>query len=216
MNPANFKRKWGEDELPIVDQFTYLGVELSKDCSWDAHVAKVTGKGKSQVGEMDAILSDAHLDTRTKTCIWMNMFVPKLEYAREVWEGNAKFVKQLETVQMTAAKNILGCSSTTSNAVLRAELGMYPLQTNRETRKLKLQYIVRNMPEKRLPAIADEAVWEKTTKGRTGKRWDNVVEKIWKGLGDREEILSIEKFGGYKTEVKERTEARGRQALTKK
>ena len=28
---------------------------------------------------------------------------------------SAKFVKQQETVQMTAAKNILGCSSTTSN-----------------------------------------------------------------------------------------------------
>ena len=85
VNPAKFKRKWGEDELPIVDQFTYLGVELSKDCSWDAHVAKVTGKGKSQVRKMNAILSDAHLDTRTRTCIWMNMLVPKLKYAREVW-----------------------------------------------------------------------------------------------------------------------------------
>ncbi|MEP5375891.1 MAG: hypothetical protein ABJQ14_08885, partial [Hyphomicrobiales bacterium] len=45
--------------------------------------------------------------------------------------GNAKLVKQLETVQMTAAKKILRCSSTTSNTVLRAELGMHPLKTNR-------------------------------------------------------------------------------------
>ena len=44
-------------------------------------------------------------------------FVPKLEYAGEVWEGNAKLVKQLETVQMTAAEKVLGCSSTTSNTV---------------------------------------------------------------------------------------------------
>ena len=40
----------------------------------------------------------------------MSVIVPMLEYAGEVWEGNAKFVKQLETVQMTAAKKILGCS----------------------------------------------------------------------------------------------------------
>ena len=38
----------------------------------------------------------------------MNVNVTTLEYAGEVWEGNAKFVKQLKTVQMTAAKNILG------------------------------------------------------------------------------------------------------------
>ena len=55
--------------------------------------------------------------------------VPKLEYAGEVWEGNAKFVMQLETVQMAAAKKIIGCSSKTSKtALLRAELGAYPLK----------------------------------------------------------------------------------------
>ena len=131
------------------------------------------------------------------------MIVPKLEYAGEVWEGNAKFVKQLETAQMPAAKKILGCSSTPSNTLLRAELEVYPLETNRDVRKLKWQYKARNMQEIRLPAIADRVVWEKITKGRAGIRWDDVVEKIWKDLDrDQEEVLPIEMFGGYKTEVK--------------
>ena len=117
---------------------------------------------------MDSILTDSHLGTRIKICILMNVIVPKLEYAGEVCEGNAKFVKQLETVQMTAAKTVLGYSSTTSITVLRSELGMYSLKTNRNMRKLTWQYKVRNMPEKRLPAIVDRAVWEKTTKGRPG------------------------------------------------
>ena len=42
-------------------------------------------------------------------CNLMNVIVPKLEYAQKVWEGNAKLAKQLETVQMTAAKKVLGC-----------------------------------------------------------------------------------------------------------
>ena len=55
------------------------------------------------------------------------------------------------------------------------------------------------------------------TKGRAGIRWYNVVEKIWKDIGgDQEEKLSTEKFGGYKTEVKEKTEERERQALRNK
>ena len=69
---------------------------------------------------MDAILTNPHLDTGIKICILINVVVPKLDFAGEVWEGNAKFVKQLETVQMTAAKEMRGCSSTTSNTVLRA------------------------------------------------------------------------------------------------
>ena len=125
----------------------------------------------------------------------MNVVVPKLEYAGGVWEGNAKFVQQLEqleTEQMTAANKTLGCSSTTSNTVLRAKVGLYSLETNRDVRKMKWQYKVKNMPEKRLPTIVDRAVWEKITKGRAGIRWDNVAEKPRKDLGgDQEEVLYV-------------------------
>ena len=80
---------------------------------------------------------------------------------------------------------------------------MHPIKTNGEARKLKWQYKLKYTPEKRLPAIVDRATWEKITKGRAGTRWDNVVEQIWKDIGgDQEEVLSIEKFGGYKTSVK--------------
>ena len=88
---------------------------------------------------MDAILTDSHLDARIKIYTLIDVVVPKLEYAGKVWEGNAKLVKQLETVQMTAATKVLGCSSM-SNTVLRAELGMYPLKINRDVKKLKWQY----------------------------------------------------------------------------
>ena len=48
-------------------------------------------------------------------------------------------------------------------------------------------------------------------------RWDNVVEKIRKDSGGgQDEALSIEKFGGYKTDVKERIEERERLALRNK
>ena len=102
---------------------------MSKDRSWDAHIAKVIETGKPQIGTMDAILTDSHLDTRIKTCILIIMILPKREYAGYFWKGNSKFVKQLETMQMAVAKYILGCSSTTSDTVLSANLGMYPLTT---------------------------------------------------------------------------------------
>ena len=53
---------------------------------------------------MDTIPTDSNLDTRIEICILSNVIVPTQRYAEEVWEGNTKLVKQLETVQMTAAK----------------------------------------------------------------------------------------------------------------
>ena len=58
-----------------------------------------------------------------------------------------------------------------------------------------------------MPAIADRGVWEKATTRRAGISWDSVVEKVWRGIGgNQEDMQSINKFGGYKTEVKERIE----------
>ena len=82
---------------------------------------------------------------------------------------------------------------------------------------MKPQYKVRNALKKRLPAIADRAVWEKATKGRAGTMWDIVVEKVWKDIGgNQEDILAVEKFAGCKTEIKENIEIRERLALRNK
>ena len=63
-HPVTFKWKWGEGELRIAEQYTYLCVrEISKYCSWDAHIAKAIGKGKAHVGKMDANLTGSDLDT---------------------------------------------------------------------------------------------------------------------------------------------------------
>ena len=53
---------------------------------------------------MDAIRTDSHFDARIKRCVIIDVIVPKLEHAGEVWDGNPTFEKQLETILMTAAK----------------------------------------------------------------------------------------------------------------
>ena len=71
--PVELKWKWGGEELPIVDQYTYLGVEIYKNCSWDARINIVMEKGNAEVGRMDVILRDSHLNTRIKRCILLNV-----------------------------------------------------------------------------------------------------------------------------------------------
>ena len=68
---------------------------------------------------------------------------------------------------------------------------------------MKLQYKARNVLKKRLPTIAERGVWEKVTTGRAARRWDSVVEEVWKDVGaSKEKTPSIETFAGYNLEVK--------------
>ena len=81
---------------------------------------------------MDAFLTDSHLDTKIKRCAVLNMIlVPKLECAGR--EG----CKTAENSTHDSSYKKRVCSSPTSITVLRAELGMYPLNSNRDMRKLK-------------------------------------------------------------------------------
>ena len=65
--------------------------------------------------------------------------------------------------------------------------------------------------------ICPPPLWEKVTKGRAGIRRDSVVEKVWKGIvGNQEEIMCTEKFGGYKTEIKYASKYDGNKSSAKK
>ena len=55
-----------------------------------------------------------------------------------------------------------------------------------------------------MPAIVDRGFREKVTKGASWNKMASVVEKVWDDTGgNRSEMMSIKKFGRYKTEVQE-------------
>ncbi|CAB1113272.1 unnamed protein product [Ectocarpus sp. CCAP 1310/34] len=112
---VEYRWKCGIEEIAVVDQCTYLGVEIAKDCSWNAQMSKVAEKGKARAGKLHPILANRHLDKRIRLKVLKSVIVPPLEYAGEVWEGNKKVVNELEAAQMKAAKIILGCSKRTKD-----------------------------------------------------------------------------------------------------
>ena len=69
----------------------------------------------------------------------------------------------------------------------------------------------------RLSAIVDRFVWKKKTKGKAGIRWDKVAENVWKEIeGNKNEIMSIEDVGEYKTKVGDTIELRAMKSLRQK
>lgn len=86
-----------------------------------------------------------------------------------------KPVKALEVVQMETAKVILWCSRRTSNAAVRAELGIHSLKNGDRRKKAKVAVRLQEMGDTRL-----EAEWRTVQNGRRITEWDTVVEKLWK------------------------------------
>lgn len=103
---------------------------------------KVADKGKARAGKLHEILTHRRLDTRIILQILKSVIIPPSEYAGEVWEGNKKIERELEAAQMKAATIVLGCSNRTSNAAVRAELGIQSLRAGRDTGKLNWQYLL--------------------------------------------------------------------------
>ncbi|CAB1119083.1 unnamed protein product [Ectocarpus sp. CCAP 1310/34] len=78
----------GVEELAVVDQYTYLGVEIAKDCSWNAHMSNVAEWGKARAGKLYPLIANRHLDTRIKLTVLKSVIVPPLEYAGEGRTGD--------------------------------------------------------------------------------------------------------------------------------
>ena len=94
---------------------------------------------------------------------------------------------------------------------------MYQRKTNRDVRKLKRQCNVRNVLKKRLPAIADRAVWEKkrASWNKVGLRRRKSMEEP-KTKRKRGAISLHGQLWGYKTDIREGIKVTERLALRKK
>ena len=76
---------------------------------------------------------------RTRRHIFMAVLRPSLEYGCEVWSINKCQAKVLESIQLRACKHILGCSVTTCNEPVCADLGLEGLKCRRDFHRLKIK-----------------------------------------------------------------------------
>ena len=183
---------WGDESLPILDSYCYLGVEFSSDGSWDKHIKSLIMRNRQKLGGMYRILHNFALDLRTRRHIFMAVLRPSLEYGCEVWNANKCQAKALESIQLRACKYILGCSITTCDEPVLTDLGLETLKYRRDFRKLKWHYKIKRMNDERLPfkLLANE--WDKVkSKGRPRKCWLAHVNSLKKELDLQDKILKI-------------------------
>ena len=111
--------KWGDKEIPRVVSYCYLGIEFANNGSWDSHVQKVINNGKKKLNRLHRFLSISAVARRLSL---VSVLRPTLEYGSEVWACNKRQTSSVESIQLGAAKKILGCSSKTCNEAVRGDM----------------------------------------------------------------------------------------------
>ena len=127
------KWNWGDHVLPIVSNYTYLGVDFSYNGAWDTHIKKLIQNGKQKVNQLNSIISNRYINLSARRMLLLSVLRPSLEYGSEVWESQAA---SLESIMLGGAKHVLGYSSKTSNKAIWGDMGLEFLQGRRDKRKL--------------------------------------------------------------------------------
>ena len=93
---------WGEQALPRLSKYTYLGVDFTSNGAWDEHVKRVLQNGRKKISQVHSI------DLTARRLLLISVVRPTLEYGSEVWECNKAQAAALESVMIGGAKRILG------------------------------------------------------------------------------------------------------------
>jgi hypothetical protein len=174
---------WGNVEIPVVNQYTYLGVEFSSDCKWDAHIQTLANKAKAKLARMTSLFCCPSIDIGVKRTVFAQAIRPSLEYCADVWVENTSQEKMLEAIQLGALKQAIGASSKTAIEAVRKDFGLPSLRSRRMAAKLMLLNKIKDMQNSRYPKILHGEQWKATRAGRQIKSWHKAVIEIASSIG---------------------------------
>ena len=197
--------KWGDNVIPRVVSYCYLGIEFAENGSWDSHVQKVIDNGKKKLNRLHRFVSNRNISTVARRLLLVSVLRPTLEYGSEVWACNKRQTASLESIQLGAAKKILGCSSKTCNEAVRGDMGLESLKGRRDRSKLKWWYKVNKLDIERYPRVLLDAEWEvKPCRGRQRKTWMKVINELLLQLDlDSQEVLAADNINLFLDTVDE-------------
>ena len=125
--------------LSVVNQATYLGVEITSNLSWSPHVNKIANKASQSLGFLKRNLHSAK--PSTKTAAYNTIVRPNLEYCSSVWDPyHQKDIDKLENIQRSASRFVTNNYSKTPGTVTNIlnDLKWNTLQTRRQYSRLVL------------------------------------------------------------------------------
>lgn len=126
-------------QINEVDRVRHLGLTLSKDLTWSAHIESIATNATRRLALLNkckSILSRGTLET-----MYTSYIRPTLEYGSIVWNNcSTADSERLENIQLQAARIVTGAPRGTSHDKLYNELGWSKLVNRREYTQLIMFY----------------------------------------------------------------------------
>ena len=164
--------------LKEVTTNPYLGLSISNDLKWSAHINGVCGKASSTLGFVRRNLQDCPKQTRHMA--YLSLVRSLLEYGSSIWDPHTqKEIAMLESVQRQAARFITRdyrSRDPGSMSRMLKELNLPTLQQRRKNSRLTFLY---KIAEGLTPAIPPELYLESQTSKRKikAKKFDEFATK---------------------------------------
>lgn len=128
--------------LRNVSQYKYLGVTISSDLSWNAHVQQISKKAMNKLFFLKRSLAGSTFETRSLA--YTSLIRPTLEYASITWFPHTKYnIAALERVQRKAVRFIFNrYRRSDSPTELLRQAGLTTLSNRARVHRLKFLYLL--------------------------------------------------------------------------
>ena len=185
--PARHEIKLNDETLEQVNNYKYLGVIISSNCSLKAEINQRISKANavySQLGQQ--FIGKKELTQKTKNSIFNAVYCPTLIYGSETWNLDASDKSRLQATEMKFLRRSIGKTKRDKirNTRIREETKTDSLEIKIERNQLRWFGHVNRMEDKRIPKqILESRQSEKLPRGRPRQTWLEKIEDIIKRRG---------------------------------
>lgn len=150
--------QWGGVALPRVREYRYLGVTITDDGKWDAHLQRRMEAGDGVARRCRKIAGVVRLPMRLRKLVLTTCVQPVVTHAAAVWARPTVALRQrLDSWQMSSVARAFHCPPTATHLCLQQELGLAPLHVVCETLMLRYWHHLQTLPSTRLLASVAQA-----------------------------------------------------------